>query len=84
MAWACPYLPLILATPPPPSPRSNSIQAFVGHLSFCFEKAANAPRWPVRSYIYENPTVGLKNTVQMRDCVLGQWWNEMHAYRFKE
>ena len=68
MAWACPYLTLILAIPTPaPAPIPS------GH----------APRWPVRSYIYENPTVGLKNTVQMHDCVLGQWWNEMHAYRFK-
>ena len=28
------------ACPSPPPPR-----AFVGHLSFCFGKAANAPRW---------------------------------------
>ena len=70
MAWACPYLPLIATTPHPLPP-------------FCFEKAANAPRWPVRSYIYEKPTVGLKNTVQINDCVLGQRWNGMHAHRFK-
>ena len=34
-------------TPPPPPP----LQAFVGHLSFCFGKAANAPRWG-RAFIH--------------------------------
>ena len=32
-------------SPSPPLPPPNSLQAFVGHLSFCFGKAANAPRW---------------------------------------
>ena len=45
---------------------NNSLQAFVEHLSFCFGKAANAPQGGAgRSYMYENPTVWLKNTVQM-------------------
>ena len=37
--------------------------AFVGHLSFCFGKAANAPR--SGQMFIEKPTVGLKNRVQI-------------------
>ena len=40
------------------------LRLFVGHLSFCFGKATNAPRWG-RAFIYQNPTVRIKNRVQM-------------------
>ena len=45
-----------------PPPRGGG-GAFVGHLSFCFGKAANAPR--SGQMFIEKPTVGLKNRVQI-------------------
>ena len=49
----------------PPPRGGGGGGAFVGHLSFCFGKAANAPQsgW----MFIEKPTVGLKNRVQIPD-----------------
>ena len=57
MARACPYLPL---TPRPPTPSRH----LSGIYHFVLEKLQMPHGGAGRSYIYENPTVGLKNTVQ--------------------
>ena len=46
-----------------PSGGGGGVGAFVGHLSFCFGKAANAPR--SGQMFIEKPTVGLKDRVQI-------------------
>ena len=56
-------------SPPPPLPFPfKSLRALVGHLSFCFGKAANAPRWvgPGVHTFTKTPRWGFsKKTVQM-------------------
>ena len=62
MARACPYLPL---TPPPPPPPPTPSRHLSGIYHFVLEKLLMPHGGAGRSYIYEHPTVGLTNTVQM-------------------